>query len=243
MNRQELKTWSKEKIKGNIWSILPAIVVTSILCGLQFSNKVNVGGTYVTTTGFNWGGIVFYFVEVGLTSLMIKFITDQQYKFEDIFATSKDFVRYLVFGLIQYVFVFLWTLLFIIPGIIKGIAYSMSNLILLDDKYKDLSHTEVLKKSEEMMMGHKADYFWLGLSFIGWHILSIFTLFILEIWVVPYQKTATTKFLYDIKNEYEKKNGITTNEKTNENAKFCSNCGSKITEDTKFCPSCGKEVK
>ena len=50
------------------------------------------------------------------------------------------------------------------------------------------------------MNGHKMDFFVLQLSFIGWHILAVFTLGLLEIWIVPYQKTAETKFLYDIMN-------------------------------------------
>ena len=55
-----------------------------------------------------------------------------------------------------------------------------------------------------MMMGHKMDYFVLTLSFIGWHILAIFTLGLLEIWIIPYEKVATTKFLLDVKEAYEK---------------------------------------
>ena len=50
-----------------------------------------------------------------------------------------------------------------------------------------------------MMDGHKADYFMLGLSFIGWHILALFTFGLLELWILPYQYTAMTKFLNDIK--------------------------------------------
>lgn len=58
---------------------------------------------------------------------------------------------------------------------------------------------DILKKSEEMMNGHKMDYFMLCLSFIGWHILAFFTCFILEIWVLPYQTVAQVKFLSDVK--------------------------------------------
>lgn len=205
MNRQELKTWAKEKVNGKRFDILPAIVVASILVSLSYPIRYG-NGAFSSTTSIPLGSVIFYFVSVGLTLFMINFITDKEYKFEQIFSTSKDFVKYLVFGLIKNVFIFLWTLLFIIPGIIKSIAYALTDFILLDDKYKDLENTDVLKKSEEMMMGHKADYFVLCLSFIGWHILAVFTLFILEIWIVPYQTTATTKFLYDIKKDYEAKN-------------------------------------
>ena len=69
------------------------------------------------------------------------------------------------------------------------------------------------------MYGHKTDLFVLGLSFIGWYILSILTCGILFIWVIPYVQTATVKFLYDIKEDYEKSNGSlkdTLNDKAEE---------------------------
>ena len=198
MNRKEIKIWSKDKIKGKIWKVLPAIFVASIITNLSFF--IDIHSTRVTLPV---GSIIFYFVEVGLTLFMINFITDKEYKIDDLFTTSKEIKKYMIFGLVKYLYIFLWTLLFIIPGIIKSFAYSMSDLLLLDEKYKDLKETDILKKSEEIMKGHKGELFLLELSFIGWHILAIFTLFILEIWIVPYEQTAKTKYLYNLKNEYE----------------------------------------
>ena len=221
MNRQELKTWAKEKVNGKRWTILPALIVASLLIGLGWPIKHSIGNGIETSTSIPVGSIIFYFVQVGFTLFMINFITDKEYKFEQIFSTRNDFVKYLSFGFIKNVFIFLWSLLLIIPGIIKSIAYALSDFILLDDKYKDLEYTQVLKKSEEMMNGHKADYFMLGLSFIGWHILAVFTLFILELWITPYQEAATTKFLYDVKADYEAKNSPkkTTKKATKKEAK------------------------
>ena len=65
---------------------------------------------------------------------------------------------------------------------------------------------DILKKSQDMMQGHRMDLFILSLSFIGWHILAIFTFGLLELWILPYQKTAETKFLYDVKTAYEGRN-------------------------------------
>ena len=130
---------------------------------------------------------------------MVKFINDQPVEFKDIFNYSKDFGRAIGAVLLQALYVFLFALLLIIPGIMKLIAYSLVPYLMADDKYDNLGLKELLTKSEEMMNGHKMDYFMLNLSFIGWHILAIFTLGILEIWVIPYQTTATTKFLNDIK--------------------------------------------
>ena len=206
MSREELKKWAKEKVSGKRWDILPAIIVASIITGLSFqipngSTDANgVAQTYTVSLGW-----IFAFVEVGLTYFMVKFVNGEKTSFNDIFAFSKDFGRDLGVCLLRSIFVFLWTLLLIVPGVIKGFAYALVPMLLADDKYKDLSATDLLKKSEEMMNGHKMDYFVLELSFIGWHILAIFTLFLLEIWIIPYQKTAETKFLYDVKTSSEGK--------------------------------------
>ena len=206
MERKELKEWSKNKIKGHIWQLLVPILVVGILTTLTVGAKYQIseeGIIKVTSTGYNLG-ILFCFLNVGLVYYIVQFIKDKEYQFSDLWKFINDYVRILLVTILEGIFTFLWALLLIVPGIIKAIAYSLVDFILGDDQYKDLSYTEVLKKSEEMMMGHKMDYFVLTLSFIGWHILAIFTLGSLEIWIIPYEKVATTKFLLDVKEAYEK---------------------------------------
>ncbi len=198
MGRVELKKWAKEKIKGHMWQLLGVILVASILTSLVIGQKYTFEDGKFSATGGVPLGIFLYFIEVGLAYYMVKFINDKNPVFKDLFYFAKDYVRTLIVGFLTGIFTFLWALLLIIPGIIKGIAYSLVPLILADEKYKDLGYMDVLKKSEELMNGHKMDYFVLGLSFIGWHLLAILTLGILEIWIAPYQTTATYKFLDDI---------------------------------------------
>ena len=198
MGRVELKKWAKEKIKGHMWQLLGVILVASILTSLVVGQKYTFEDGKFSATGGVPLGIFLYFIEVGLAYYMVKFINDKNPVFKDLFYFAKDYVRTLIVGFLTGIFTFLWALLLIIPGIIKGIAYSLVPLILADEKYKDLGYMDVLKKSEELMNGHKMDYFVLGLSFIGWHLLAILTLGILEIWIAPYQTTATYKFLDDI---------------------------------------------
>ena len=111
--------------------------------------------------------------------------------------------RIFLVNLLQCVFIFLWALLLIVPGIIKAFAYSLVPFLLADDKYKDLGYKAVLQKSEEMMNGHKMDYFVFNLSFIGWALLIPFTFGLILIWLAPYYTTAKTKFLNDIKTSQE----------------------------------------
>ena len=83
-------------------------------------------------------------------------------------------------------FTFLWSLLFIIPGIIKAYSYSMSLYILAENKGKPA--LECINESMAMTEGHKMDLFVLGLSFIGWGLLCAITFGIAGIWVAPYME-------------------------------------------------------
>ena len=141
-------------------------------------------------------------MEIGLIRYMTNFVNSKEATFELLFSKFKDWKQVIITYLHQFVMVFLFTLLLIIPGIIKGYGYALVSYILADDSTIDSK--DALKLSEEMMKGHKGQLFVLGLSFIGWHLLAILTLGILEIWIMPYQQTATTKFLLNIKENYKK---------------------------------------
>ncbi len=103
--------------------------------------------------------------------------------------------------LLVFVFTFLWTLLFVIPGIIKGYAYAMTVYIAND--HPELTPREAMKKSEEMMMGHKWDLFVLDLTFIGWLLLCMLTFGLLLLIVQPYIYTAHAHFYLSLKGEAE----------------------------------------
>ena len=203
MTRQELKSWAKEKIKGNIWNVLGAILIVNLISSITLSitteNEFGDFALSLTT------GVLSFILEVGLVIYMVNFITDKNYQFEMIFSKFRNWKQIILTYLHQFIMIFLWTLLLIIPGIIKAYGYSLVSYILADDE--KITSEDALKLSEEMMKGHKKDLFMLQLSFLGWHLLAIPTLFILEIWIIPYEQTATTKFLYDIKTNYEKEHG------------------------------------
>ena len=107
---------------------------------------------------------------------------------------------------LMYLFIMLWTLLFIIPGIIKSFSYAMTPYIL--EERPELSANEAIDHSRAMMKGHKFDLFWLLLSFIGWGILCIFTFGIGFLWLVPYMQTAQAAFYEDVKADYELNGGL-----------------------------------
>ncbi len=89
-------------------------------------------------------------------------------------------------------FIFLWSLLFIIPGIVAGYRYALAPYIMAE--HPEIGIREAVNMSKQMMAGHKARLFWLGLSFIGWNILCVFTLNIGHLWLNPYTQTALAAF-------------------------------------------------
>ena len=204
MNRTELKNWAKEKIKGHIGELFVALLIVGILTNLTIGGHVSVDGSNVSYSSGIPLGLIFYFVEVGTTFFMVNFINDKPVEFKDIFRFSSDFVRCLCTILLETLYVVLFGLLLIVPGIIKAFSYALVPYLLADEKYKDLKVGEILKKSEAMMDGHKMDLFMLGLSFIGWYMLGAVTCGIALLYIIPYVRTTTTKFLYDIKVQNEK---------------------------------------
>jgi uncharacterized membrane protein len=90
-----------------------------------------------------------------------------------------------------------WSLLLIIPGIIAGISYSQALFIKMEDP--SIKTFDAIRKSTEMMKGHKGKYFMLGLSFIGWVLLSMLTLGIGMLWVSVYYNTARAVFYNELK--------------------------------------------
>ena len=94
-----------------------------------------------------------------------------------------------VFALIflQGMFIFLWSLLLVVPGIIASYRYRQAYYILLDDP--DKSPLQCIRESKELMLGHKAELFVLDLSFIGWQFLILISFNILAIWILPYIET------------------------------------------------------
>ena len=119
----------------------------------------------------------------------------------DPYKTKETCLRYFLVVFWVNLFVFLWSLLLIIPGIIKAYAYSMT--IYIAEENPDMDPREAMKKSEEMMKGHKWELFVLDLTFIGWLLLSMLTLGILMLFVQPYIYTTHGHFYLSLKEDAE----------------------------------------
>ena len=119
----------------------------------------------------------------------------------EMFETGfKDFGRNLLVVFMKELFVFLWSLLFIIPGIVKEYSYAMTEYIAVDNP--DYDWKACINTSKEIMEGHKMDLFLLDLSFIGWYIVGLFACGIGTLWVYPYNQAARTVFYRNLINDY-----------------------------------------
>ena len=108
-------------------------------------------------------------------------------------------------------FTFLWSLLFIIPGIIKFYEYRMIPYILAENP--TLSYKEAFELSKKMMYGQKWKTFVLDLSFIGWYILSLLTFGLLIIfWIAPYMRATNVELYVCLKNNLISNGDVLNNE-------------------------------
>lgn len=130
---------------------------------------------------------------LGLAGCFLAIVRNGGVKVENLFDGFKnDFLQSFLLGLMTSVFTFLWSLLLIIPGMVKAYAYSMAWYIKNDNPSYDWK--QCMDESQRLMMGKKWNLFCLDLSFIGWIIVSVFTCGIGVLWVEPYMQAARASF-------------------------------------------------
>ena len=217
MNRVELKTKAKELIRGNKWYILKPLVIFAVASivitliaylldsalGLTTTETVIIGSkAYVT----NSGGIISDIVGalVGLAGCVfgvayayyvLMFIRGGKLEMNDIVDWAKEhWTIAILVTLLTGLIIIGCTILLVIPGIIAAIGLMFYQEVCADNP--ELKTTEIVKKAWDMTNGHKMDLFVLGLSFIGWAIVAVFTFGILYIWLAPYM-TVTLTLAYE----------------------------------------------
>lgn len=178
MNRAELKSRAKNILSANYWPLIGAtLLVTAIFSAAGCIPVIGAAAVYFLLP-----------VALGLTLYIVNLDDGGKPSVTDIFTNAFNGKYYLrrVGGYAWMVlFTFLWSLLFVIPGIVKAYSYALTPYILA--KYPEVQAKEALKHSMKIMDGKKAELFVLQLSFIGWALLSGITFGILGIFfVVPY---------------------------------------------------------
>ncbi|MBR4972987.1 MAG: DUF975 family protein [Clostridia bacterium] len=189
MNRIELKSAAKSQIKGKIGILFLITFIVSLISGiasaiLQLIPMGSLAVSVIITPAFS----------LSLCKVYLNVVAGGKPVAGDAFEGFTDFWAAFKVTFLVSLYTFLWSLLFIIPGIVKAYSYSMSLYVLAENKGK--SARECIEESKMMTEGKKMDLFVLDLSFIGWILLGIITLGIGFIWIVPYI-TATQTNAYN----------------------------------------------
>jgi len=151
--------------------------------------------------------IIFLLISLSATFRGLDWIDDPELNFSPIksnftYFRSPDWWQLIFTYILVGIFTFLWTLLLVIPGIIKGLAYSQTYFVYKDYNDQGLANnyslTDYITKSRQLMVGNKWRYFVLQLSFIGWWILGAVTFGIGFIWIYPYYKLTMANFYRDL---------------------------------------------
>ncbi len=185
---KELTTEALDALKGK-WGLAIGTYLVYMLI---------VGGIQVVPMIGSIGSIVIAGpMALGVAMFTIKFSRKEEAKLDQIFDGFKNFGNAIGAYFLMALFILLWTILFVIPGIIAAISYSQVFYIIAEDD--TIGPMDALKKSKKMMDGYKWKYFCLGLRFVGWALLCMITLGIGFLWLIPYMHVSFAKFYDDIK--------------------------------------------
>ncbi|WP_283605457.1 DUF975 family protein [Lactobacillus gallinarum] len=205
VTRKELKDNAKQSLLGNWgWAII-VFLITAIIFGIFTGAGHWLDETYINYDGTNIfyqfaspiGSILLWigsFIGLSRNIAFLELRDDQKEEKPYMAAfsvfTENRFGPELINFVLVSIFTFLWTWLLIIPGIIKAYSYSMTPYIVKDmvASGKQVSATDGINASKELMKGHKMALFIFDLSFLGWNILAAITCGIGYLWVTPYSK-------------------------------------------------------
>ena len=181
MDRGALKARAREVLSGNWGVALVVLVLNGIITAVASTILPGLGGIAISGP-----------MEAGVDSIYMTLQREEEPSVEQLFSGFENFLNTFLAGVLRTVFVWLWTLLLIVPGIVASLGYSQVFYILNDQP--ELEAMEALRASKELMDGHKLEYLLLQLSFLPWMLLCVFILPMF--YVVPYI-SATNAAYYD----------------------------------------------
>ena len=178
----QIRHAAREHLRGNwLYAVLCTLLFTAVT---SVAGSIPLAGLLVVcplSFGFSIAFLLFVRGEVAGDDLVTK-----------PFGAFNRYGRMLGASLLVAVLTFLWSLLLIVPGIIKAYSYALTPYLVHD--HPEMSEFDCLKRSQQLMKGYKWKLFLLDLSFIGWILLGIITLGIGMLWVNPYMATAHAEF-------------------------------------------------
>lgn len=201
ISSSELKDRALSNLKGNWGGIVGAMFVAGIITS-AVQMVPGFGGLAALVIG---GPIA-----LGIMTYALKFSRNEEPEFNTVFSGFQNFGNSAGAQILMTLIILGFFLLLIIPGIIRAIAYSQTFFIMAENP--EMSPLDAMKKSREIMDGHKMDFFLLQLSFIGWILLCIPTLFIGALWLMPYIRVTNAHFYRELVGDEGAKFGYGGNE-------------------------------
>ena len=219
---KELKALGKQAFKNNYWvSVVAALVLGIAIAGVTTFLSVNTGQdisetssnasmTFSIVAGTSsivtllLNAFVFRPLEIGGRHFFLNNSDGRANIYDFIDGFRFNYLNNVLTMFLRDLFVALWTMLFIIPGIVKMYAYSLVPYILAENP--EIGAMDAIKLSNEMMKGHKWKAFLLDLSFIGWIILTILTFGLVGVFFAnPYMYATDAELYKAIKADYERR--------------------------------------
>lgn len=214
MNRAELKKNAKASLKGNygqailLMFLAVAIPISVALIGcLAMGLDFSANGFNIEKFGTSWillGLIISVAtaaIALGEVNFYLKISRNKEASVGDLFSKVNLFLPYICVSIITGFVIGLGTILLVVPGIIAALNYALVSYILVDNP--ELGVMGSIKKSKEMMKGHRLQLVVLILSFYGWAILGVLTLGILYLWLIPYMNVTMANFYNTLRGPVE----------------------------------------
>ena len=174
---------------GNLLGGIPSGVIAFLSGALVFAVILGI----VLIIGWTILGSV---VSTGYAKFNLRMVDREEASINVMFSCFPQWKTVTIANLLQGLFIFLWTLALIIPGIIACYTYAMVPYILAE--YPEMPAGEVLAQSKMLMEGNRWRLFCLELSFLGWGLLATFTLGIGYLWLIPYTQAASAAFYREV---------------------------------------------
>ncbi|MBR3641105.1 MAG: DUF975 family protein [Oscillibacter sp.] len=188
MTRREIKSKARAQLGGSPfreeWLLAMAVCVISAALTAAANGLVMFTGTIITYGPIRYG-VDRMFLERARKGVPLR-VTKIFGGYEE------DFNGTLLLGMMHLVFIVLWSLLLIVPGVVKSYEYSQAFFLRAD--HPEYDWDVCLAESKKLMNGHKLELFLLDLSFWGWRLLGVLTLGLLSLWVRPYHRAARANY-------------------------------------------------
>ena len=226
MDTKEIRRQARAHLQGN-WGLSIGVAVVAcllggLLTGMSFIPEISywkqlnffhdrdlsqyVSGSWEIVQGvwiefkngifslasFLLGGVL----QLGYARFLLRQHDGKPTEFNDLFSQFDRFGTGFAQHFLRSLYTLLWSLLLIVPGIIAALSYAMTPFIL--EEHPELTANEAIRRSKELMRGHKTDLFILELTFIGWSLLCILTLNLCHIALNPYKNAAYAVFYREI---------------------------------------------